>query len=250
MGLFKSKENQQFVKKIYAITGITPKKLLVYKEAFRHGSVLLDKKKQENHIANYERLEFLGDSILSALVAEMLFLRFPFKNEGFLTTMRSKIVNREQLAQVGKSMGLEDLIDVAKIIKGNTVSMKNILGNAVEALIGAVYIDRGYKATRRFVVERMLNYYMDVDAIMDSVLSYKALLLTYCQKMKKEIKFETSGEDSMPKTLKTATVYIDGEIAHQCSHKSSKTAMELCCKELCKKIGVPLDIAAREIRIL
>ncbi|MFM2255551.1 MAG: hypothetical protein RLZZ47_1040, partial [Bacteroidota bacterium] len=108
-------------------------------------------------IRNNERLEFLGDAVLDAVVAELLFKQFPNKNEGFLTEMRTRIVNREQLAYLASKLGLVEIMDIKRDLHQNRIALKTIGGNALEALIGAIYLDKGFKTSRDFVVNRLVG---------------------------------------------------------------------------------------------
>jgi dsRNA-specific ribonuclease len=140
-------------------------------------------------IVNNERLEFLGDAILDAVVAELLFAQFPRKNEGFLTEMRTRIVNREQLAYLASKLGLVEIMDIKRDLHQNRIALKTIGGNALEALIGAIYLDKGFKASRDFIVNRLVGQYLDLEKLMTTAVSHKALVMKWAQQQKKVFLF-------------------------------------------------------------
>lgn len=130
---------------------------------------------------NYERLEFVGDAMLSSVIAAYLFEQVPHGDEGYLTKMRSKVVSREHLNELGKDLGLIDLVK-SRIPKSNFGD--NIHGNLFEALVGAIYLDKGYNACEKFIYKRIINPYVDIETLEGKVISYKSLLIEWCQKEK------------------------------------------------------------------
>ncbi len=169
---------KEFVRRLRRLLGFTPAYLKLFQLAFQHKSSNHDQ--QNNHYGgqNNERLEYLGDAVLGTIVAEYLYKKYPTEDEGFLTKMRSKIVKRKSLNEIGFNMGLDEILSTYN----NTRIAKSMLGNAVEALVGAVYVERGYKKTTRFVVRRMLRDYVDVDRLETYDDNYKSQLLEHCQK--------------------------------------------------------------------
>ena len=177
------------------IMGFKPKNINHYKKAFTHRS--LNQKDELGNAVNFERMEFLGDAMLSAVIASHLFKEVPGGNEGYLTKMRSKIVSRKHLNELGKDLGLIDFIqtNISKDQFG-----VNIHGNLFEALVGAIYQDRGYKYCKRFIYERVIAPYVDIEQLEGTVISYKGLLIEWCQKEKKEFSYEVyedTGVDEM-----------------------------------------------------
>lgn len=158
--------------------GFTPAYLKLFQLAFQHKSSNNDQQKKHYGGQNNERLEYLGDAVLGTIVAEYLYKKYPTEDEGFLTKMRSKIVKRKSLNEIGFNMGLDEILSTYN----NTRIAKSMLGNAVEALVGAVYVEQGYKKTTRFVVRRMLRDYVDVDRLETFDDNYKSQLLEHCQK--------------------------------------------------------------------
>lgn len=225
------KENGNFFFEIKNITGLEPISEEHYQLAFRHSSA-----SRENRGArlNNQRLEYLGDAILGAIVADFLYDRYPEKGEGFLTSMRSKIVSRRHLNQLGLKMGLNKLV-VKKTSR--TVNAKSIYGDALEALIGAVYLDRGFDATKSFVLNRIINVHVDVDTLENRIASHKGAILEWGQKNKKEIVFEITGCYGESHARKfEISMKINGELISTGSGSSKKKAEEEAARLAYKKI--------------
>ena len=152
---FKERAGASFKKQLKNVLGFSPDNISLYKTALTHRSV------RENADENNERLEYLGDAVLSALVADYLFKRYPYKEEGFLTEMRSKMVNRQQLNEIAVKMGLKKITLYNK--SDGSLKISQIFGNTLEALVGAIYLDRGYKKTAKWVTERIILPHMFMD---------------------------------------------------------------------------------------
>jgi len=180
-----------FHNELRKITGLFPGNEELYKLAFIHKSASL--RLHDGLVINNERLEFLGDAILDAVVAEYLYAKFPDKKEGFLTQTRSKIVNGDYLGQLAIQLGLDKFI-ISHAHNYN--SNKHILGDAFEALIGAIYLDHGYKAVKKFVFKQLLKKHIDLSALLKTETNYKSRLIEWAQKDKKELSFITDQEES------------------------------------------------------
>jgi ribonuclease-3 len=170
------------------ITGFYPKNISLYQMAFRHSSVSVKIKKKSNN--SNERLEYLGDAILGAVIAEFLFNTFPFKDEGFLSQLRSRIVSRSQLDKLAVKLGLNELIEFD--LKG--LPYLSIYGDAFEAFIGAIYIDQGFDKTKKFIVERIMKFHIDINDIENTDSDYKSKLINFCQRNKRQINFSLINE--------------------------------------------------------
>lgn len=168
------------------ITGITPSNLKIYKQVFQHRSKFTEPKE------NNERLELLGDAILDAIVCEYLFKKYPYKEEGFMTELRSKIVNRKSLNEVGAKLGLLDYLKVNR--KSMNDVSKDLAGNTFEALVGAVYLDVGFDKTKRFLLKRVLQNLIDVDTLEQTNTDYKSQIFHYVQREGKNIDFRVVEE--------------------------------------------------------
>lgn len=189
------KRNGSFFVEINKILGFKPKQIKFYKKAFTHRSMNI--KDSEGNAINYERLEFLGDSMLSSVIASHLYLEVPSGDEGYLTKMRSKIVSREHLNELGKELNLIQLVE-SKIPAGQFGD--NIHGNLFEALVGAIFLDGGYKQCEKFIYKRIILPYVDIEKLEGKVISYKSLLIEWCQKEKKTFGYdvyEDTGNDNV-----------------------------------------------------
>ena len=169
---------------LYKILGFYPQRISLYKQALMHKSVM--RRNDNGRPMNNERLEFLGDAILSAIVGDIVYEHFPGKREGFLTNTRSKLVQREMLNRLAQDMGINQLV----YSEGNIFSHNNYMGgNAFEALVGAIYIDRGYDACMRFMKKRILANLVNIDIVAEKEVNFKSRLLEWCQKHKFEIEY-------------------------------------------------------------
>ncbi len=179
-----------FCSEIIKIIGYKPKNILLFETAFTHRS--LNKIGIAGEPLNYERLEFLGDAILGSVIAAFLYKNAPKGDEGYLTQMRSKIVNRSYLNSIGKKLQLIDLIRT----KANINNFgDNINGNLLEALIGAIYVDVGFTACENFIYSNILIDFKDLEQLENKISSYKSLFIEYCQKNKCTFKFENCDDN-------------------------------------------------------
>jgi ribonuclease-3 len=183
------KPDKKTVSQFRKIIGFKPGKSELYQLALIHKSAA--HKLYNNSKLNNERLEFLGDAVLDSIVAEHLFTRFPKKDEGFLTQLRSKIVNRETLKRISLKLGLGNMV----ISKVSNENHKAVYGDALEALIGAIYLDKGYKRTRKFVLTRIIDHHINLKKLSETEIDFKSRIIEWGQKNKKEINF-TCREDN------------------------------------------------------
>lgn len=189
-----SKDDGNFFLGITKILGFKPKNIEIFKKAFLHRSA--NRKDEQGNPMNYERLEFLGDSMLGTIISKHLYNEVPLGDEGYLTKMRSKIVSREHLNELGKDLNLIQFVE-SRIPKSHFG--ENIHGNVFEALVGAIYLDRGYKYCDKFISERVIKPYVDIEQLEGKVISYKSLVIEWCQKQKKPFNYnvyEDTGNDS------------------------------------------------------
>lgn len=188
-----SKEDGDFFLELKNILGFKPKKIEIYQKAFLHRSV--NKKDNNGTPMNYERLEFLGDAMLGTIISKYLYKEVPEGDEGYLTKMRSKIVSREHLNELGKDLNLIKFVE-SRIPK--THFGDNIHGNVFEALVGAICLDRGYDYCEKFINKRVIEPYVDIEQLEGKVISYKSLVIEWCQKQKKSFHYdvyEDTGND-------------------------------------------------------
>jgi ribonuclease III len=189
------------------IIGEKPGNLSLYRLAFMHTSVSKVALKNGYKESN-ERLEFLGDSVLGMVIAEYLFKKFPYKDEGFLTDIRSRIVNRESLNNLAKRIGLNNLVEFESNSR-SVISRTSMYGDAMEALIGAIYMDKGFNFSRKFIIKRLLIPHYDLESLIQNNTNYKSLLIEWSQKEGKKLQWELTEEGSYHNKEFTAAVLID-----------------------------------------
>ncbi len=229
--LFRNKKKESFFS-FYRILGFFPGNILLYEEALRHKSS--SRESQFKHFNN-ERLEFLGDAILDAIVADLVFHRFKNKDEGFLTNTRSKIVQRETLNRIATELGLSKVIVSSPRINGQK---NNILGNALEALIGAIYLDKGYEEARRFIEEQIIRPYLNLDNLAQKEINFKSKLLEWTQKYKVELSFELieSFKDECSNPIFQIEVRLNNQLAGVGIGNSKKAAHQVAAEMALKKL--------------
>ena len=220
-----SNEDVIFFSGLRKITSLKAYNKNVYRTAFTHRSKNL--KDDDGHLINFERLEFLGDSILSTVVSFFLYDKFPFAKEGILTMYRAKIVSRENLNQIGQKIDLIYFLD-----QKNKVNFgKNIHGNLLEALIGAVFVDRGYEKCSEFVKKKILGEHVDIDLLQHTVLSYKGFLIEWGQKTKKNVTFKTNTDSGLdPEFNYTTQIFLDNKQIVKARGVSKKKSEEKAAK--------------------
>ena len=212
-------QNRRLARKIKGLLGFWPQNIRLYEQAFTHSSVA--KEVRQGVKDSNERLEYLGDAVLGAVIARMLFERYPARDEGFLTEMRSRIVNRAYLNKLAIKMGIDTLIQYDDSHR----MYKSISGDTFEALIGAVYLDRGYVFTERLILNRIVKFHVDVEELEGMELNFKSRLINLIQKNKQTLTFEAREEqNSDRKKLYYVRLYIDGTPVSEGSGYSKKAA--------------------------
>jgi ribonuclease-3 len=197
-----TQDDREFYDGMQRLLKFSPKQLEFYQKAFTHRSLKKVDKNGEPY--NYERLEFVGDAMLGSVIASYLFIKVPNQSEGYLTQMRSKIVSREHLNELGKDLNLISFVK-SNIPKNNIGD--NIHGNIFEALIGAIYLDRGYDYCSKFIYDKVIVPYVDIPKLEGKITSYKGLIIEWCQKNKKKYFIDTY-EDTGNETVKHFSVKI------------------------------------------
>jgi ribonuclease III len=217
------------------LLGFYPTNISLYKLAFRHSSAAKQIKKGLKN--SNERLEFLGDSVIGAVIAEYLFKKFPYKDEGFLTKMRSKMVSRSQHNQIALKMGLNKFIESNNDRFGGKPSSIN--GDAYEALIGAIYLDKGYKAVQRFLLTRIINVHIDMDEVETKEVDFKSKFIEWAQKEKKEFSFETREDPAgSPDKQFLIELVVEGKVVGHAQHFSKKRAEQIAAEHACLNIDI------------
>jgi len=196
------KKKSQYALKLERILGFYPKKIAIYQQALTHKSHVSDKNKV---IKSNERLEFLGDSVLNSVISHYLFSKYPFIDEGQLTQLRSRFVSRETLNTVALKIGLGELIE--KKQEDKSVS---ILGNALEAIIGAIYVDKGYDETKKFVYKQLIGVHIDSDKIVANETNFKSRVIEWCQKNKIDFEFITDESEKNQRSFFSVTLLVGG----------------------------------------
>lgn len=217
-------EDRNLAQELRPIIGFVPTRLHLFKLAFYHKS--MHNGSDAGHYNN-ERLEYLGDAILSTIVAEYLFKKYPMKDEGFLTKMRSKIVQRKTLNEVAERMGL-DLI-LSNYSQG--MLSNSMLGNALEALVGALYLEFGYNGTRNYVINNILMRHLDIHKLENVDENYKSRLIEWSQKENKSIEYKTLAKTKLNKRDRFKIgVYVDGEKMGTAEEYNKKAAEQKASK--------------------
>jgi ribonuclease-3 len=217
-----------FYGELKKLLGFRPKNISYYEKAFTHSSIKI---MDENGMPiNYERLEFLGDAMLGSIVAAFLFKMAPDGDEGYLTQMRSKIVSRKQLNSLGVEL---NLIRFVKSSIANNRIGENIHGNIFEALVGAIYLDKGYGYCEKFIQKKVIDRFIDLPALENKIASYKGLIIEWCQKTKTTLDFETY-EDSGNESIRHYSVRlkINGKIVAKGRATSKKKAEEIASRRI------------------
>jgi ribonuclease-3 len=225
----KEKRLYSFLKNLL---GFYPNNIEYYKQALRHKSasnVIIKGVKDSN-----ERLEFLGDAILSTVIANYLYNKFPLKDEGFLTKMRSRIVSRDSINRLSKKLGLPEFVET---VKHNNIISKSYEGDALEALIGAVFMDFGYKKTEHFIVNRLVNIHLNMDEIEHTEIDFKSRVIEYSHKEKKSFEFVVDQEGGKGQSdYYKISLFIGSEKVSEGVGKSKKSAEQQACEKYCKEL--------------
>ncbi|MBA3674160.1 MAG: ribonuclease III [Chitinophagaceae bacterium] len=228
-----TKSDKEFKKQLRNVLGFTPENLILYKTALSHRSI------REGADENNERLEFLGDAVLSSLVGHYLFMRYPYKDEGFLTEMRSKMVNRNQLNDIALKMGLKKITFYNKF--DSSLKTSQIFGNTLEAVVGAVYLDKGYKKTQKWVTKHIVNPHMFMDDLEILDINQKNKLYGWANKNGKVLEFETLDERlENGRRLFTIGAMVNGECIAQAKAYNKKDASQIASQIAVEKLGIEL----------
>ena len=221
----------KFESNLRNILGYSPGDVKLYKTALSHRSI------KEGSDQNNERLEFLGDAILSAVVADYLFKKYPYKGEGFLTEMRSKMVNRATLNDIAVRMGLKKITLYNK--GDNSLKISQIFGNTLEALLGAIYLDLGYKKTQRWIVKNVIIPYLFMEDLEALEINHKNKLYGWANKNGKNLEFETIDERlENGRRLFTIGAVVDGEVVAEGKAFNKKDASQIAAQVAVEKLGI------------
>jgi ribonuclease III len=229
--IFSKLGGPSFKSQLKNILGFLPGNISLYKTALTHRSI------REGADENNERLEYLGDAILSALIADYLFKRYPYKEEGFLTEMRSKMVNRQQLNEIAIRMGLKKITLFNKM--DGSLKVSQIFGNTLEALVGAIYLDKGYKKTSKWVMDYIILPHMFVDELELLEINHKNKLYGWANKNGKVLEFETIDERmENGRRLFTVAAIVNGENLAEGKAFNKKDASQIASQVAVEKLGL------------
>ena len=235
--------DKDLARKLRAIIGFTPTRLSLFKLAFYHKSATTSETSKSGVLRNNERLEYLGDAVLGTIVAEYLFKKYPSNDEGFLTKMRSKIVKRESLNKIAEDMGL----DVILAEYNQTRLSQAMLGNALEALVGAIYLETGYIETRRFIVSKILRKYLDIHELETYDDNYKSQLLEWSQKNGKVVSYKVIAKYKFEKRDRfKIAVYLGEDKIATADDFNKKSAEQIASERAIKILGIKVNGEAAE----
>lgn len=234
--LFKpgSDKDKSLKKAVGILIGARPGNLMVYRLAFMHTSVgkeLIGRSFRESN----ERLEYLGDAVLGMVVAEYLFKKFPYKDEGFLTEIRSRIVNRESLNVVARKLGLDHLIEY-DANRRTVLARTSMYGDALEALVGAVYLDKGFSFTRQFILKRLISGHFDLDEVVQTNANFKSVIIEWAQREGRDLRFDVSECGSTHNKEFIANLVVDNELFTSGTGYSKKKAEQSSAEKACEKL--------------
>lgn len=233
MPLFaRKKESPEFYRFFKNVLGFTPRHTELYHIALTHSS---SSSVEHGHRINNERLEYLGDAVLGSIVAEYLYRKYPMKGEGFLTEMRSKIVSRKSLGSLARKIGLPELVEHQR---GQQGAFKSLGGDAFEALIGAVYLEKGFHFTRHLIIDKLLCTYLDIDTLANTDWNYKGKLIDWGQKNHRKISFEVVRSRIVEGGRKEyeCRVNIDGQPQQSAIDYTIKAAEQLAAEKTYKAL--------------
>jgi ribonuclease III len=235
-------KDRGLARRLRGILGFTPTRLYLYKLAFYHKSSNNGANgvtNEKSYSSNNERLEYLGDAILGSIVAEYLYKKYPNKDEGYLTKMRSKIVKRESLNKISEDMGL----DVILTEYNNTRISQAMLGNALEALVGAIYLELGYPSTKKYVISKVLRRYIDVHELETYDDNFKSQLLEWSQKHGKIIAYKVIAKYKFEKRDRfKVAVMVDGEKVATADDFNKKSAEQIASERAITALGISQEV--------
>jgi ribonuclease III len=227
---FDKEPDRSFRRSLRNILGFTPGNLALYRKAVTHSSAANLARERDILKESYERLEFLGDAVLSAVIADYLFQKFPFRDEGFLTKMRSRIVSRQQLGKLALKFGVDKFVEAESGLQGRSHSIN---GDVFEAILGAIYLDKGYEFTARFINEQVIRYHLDIDELEITDTDFKSKLIEWAQKNRKDLRFNLVDEQGVgQQKVYVVEVTVEG-VAHGRSQNSSKKKAEQDAAGIC-----------------
>lgn len=229
--IFSGSKQKEFLRQLCNVLGFAPGRISLYNAALSHRSI------KEKATENNERLEYLGDAILGSIIADYLFMKYPFKGEGFLTEMRSKMVNRQILNDIAVKMGLKKITSYNR--NDGSLKSSQIFGNALEALVGAIYIDHGYPKTKQWVIKKIITPYVFMEDLESVDINKKNKLYSWANRTGRLLEFETL-EERMEngRRLFTVGAVVDGEVVAEGRAFNKKDASQIAAQLAVEKLNL------------
>ena len=215
------------------IFGYQPGNIALYRLAFKHKSMATSVTKGFRH--SNERLEYLGDAVLGSIVADFLFKKFPYKDEGFLTEMRSRIVSRSNLNSLSRKLGIDRLVEASR---DNNVTHSSILGDAFEAFVGAVYLDKGYRFAQAIIINQVIQTHLDIEELLTTEINFKSKVIEWAQKDRKSAEFKLVEEldNGKKNKLYMVCLVVDGKELGRGRDFSIKKAEQQAARKAWEKL--------------
>lgn len=226
--IFRKKD--EYAETIERITGFYPDQTSIYQQAFLHKSII-----QNNQLQSFEsneRLEFLGDAVLDSVISNYIYHKFPKQDEGYLTKLRSKLVSRRTLNDLGLKIGLKELMQ-----SNLDRASKSVYGDALEALIGAIFLDKGYVIAQRFIEENLLQNHIDIEEVIQTETDFKSRVLEWCQKEKLSVDFKITEQEGAKGKLYLAELLIGDETKGKGSAFTKKQAEQIASEQFYKEVA-------------
>jgi ribonuclease-3 len=223
------RKKDEYAETIERITGVYPDQISIYKQAFLHKSII-----QNNQLQSFEsneRLEFLGDAVLDSVISNYIYHKFPKKDEGYLTKLRSKLVSRRTLNNLGVKIGLQELMQ-----SNLERASKSVYGDALEALIGAIFLDQGYVSAQKFVEDNLLQNHIDIEEVTQTETDFKSRVLEWCQKEKLSFDFKITEIEESKGKLYLAELIVNEELKGKGSAFTKKKAEQMAASEFYEQI--------------
>lgn len=226
--VFRKKDEYALI--LERIIGFYPHQSSIYKQAFLHKSLIQNTELQS--FESNERLEFLGDAVLDSVISHYLYQKFPKKDEGYLTKLRSRLVSRQTLNNLGLKIGLQELMQ-----SNLDRASKSVYGDALEALIGSIFLDKGYSFAKQFIEERLLQNHIDIESVIQTESDFKSRVIEWCQKEKASFEFKMSESEEKNERLYTAELIINNQQKGKGLAYTKKQAEQAAAEQFYKEIN-------------
>lgn len=223
------RKKDEYAEIIERITGVYPDQISIYRQAFLHKSII--KNNQLQPFESNERLEFLGDAVLDSVISNYIYHKFPKKDEGYLTKLRSRLVSRQTLNGLGYKIGLQELMQ-----SNLERASKSVYGDALEALIGAVFLDKGYAFAQSFVEEKLLQIHIDIEEVIQTETDFKSRVIEWCQKEKLNFNFKITEQEGKKGNVYFAELIVGDQLKGKGNAFTKKQAEQIASEQFYKEI--------------